>query len=322
MRAKYIHEQPDAGKYIRTFKGVFLMTANNAIGEQLKEQLKEQPHAQSQIFQADVKLILSHRYDLGGEYWTTPDKRLIKGTPFSAYNCAMILLELGVPTDDPVLTGVAELFFGAWREDGRFKLYPSGAIYPCHTAIGVRLLCALGYADDERVRRSLTHLLETRHSDGGWRCKKFSFGHGPETETSNPMPTLTALDAFRYTGYLNDEQSLNQAVEFLLNHWTVREPIGPCHYGIGTLFMQVEYPFGDYNLFQYVYVLSFYSYARNDPRFIEAYEALKGKLVNGKIIVERNSPRLSKLSFCKKGQPSALATKRWNEIEFMINKCR
>jgi len=41
---------------------------------------------------------------------------------------------------------------------------------------------------------------------------------------------------------------------------------------------------------------------------------LQSKLVDGMIIVERNVPKLAKLSFCKKGQPSELATKRYHEI--------
>ncbi len=78
--------------------------------------------------------------------------------------------------------------------------------------------------------------------------------------------------------------------------------------------MQVEYPFGNYNLFQYVYVLSFYDKAKRDKRFIEAFEALKAKLVEGQIVVERVVPKLAKLSFCEKGKPSALATERYNDI--------
>ncbi len=27
---------------------------------------------------SDIEIILSHRYDNGADYWTTPDKRLIK----------------------------------------------------------------------------------------------------------------------------------------------------------------------------------------------------------------------------------------------------
>ena len=34
-------------------------------------------------YRADVERILSHRKDQGGDLWTTPDRRLIKGSPFS-----------------------------------------------------------------------------------------------------------------------------------------------------------------------------------------------------------------------------------------------
>ena len=78
--------------------------------------------------------------------------------------------------------------------------------------------------------------------------------------------------------------------------------------------MQVEYPFRNYNLFVYVYVLSFYNQARKDKRFLEALEILESKLVDGQIVVERIVPKLAGLSFCKKGKASTLATKRFHEI--------
>jgi hypothetical protein len=265
-------------------------------------------------YQTDVDTILSHRYDGGADYWTTPDKRLLKGSPFSACNSALLLLELGMEPSEPILKEVSELFFGVWKEDGRFRLYPQGAVLPCHTAIAAHLLCRMGYQSDSRVQKTLQHLLDIEFDDGGWRCNKFSFGRGPETEYSNPGPTLTALNAFRFTDYLNHEPALDKAVNFLLEHWVIRKPIGPCHYGIGTLFMQVEYPFGSYNLFQYVYVLSFYDRAKKDGRFLEALSALQTKLVNGQIVVERVVPKLATLEFCKKGEPSELATLRYEEI--------
>lgn len=172
----------------------------------------------------------------------------------------------------------------------------------------------MGYAEDIRLQKTFHHLLDTQYTDGGWRCNKFSFGRGPETEYLNPFPTLTALDAFRFSDVFNSESALDKAVEFLLEHLTIRKPIGPCHYGIGTLFMQVEYPFRNYNLFVYVYVLSFYNRAKEDERFLNALEMLKSKMVDGQIVVERVVPKLAGLSFCKKGTPSALATKRYNEI--------
>jgi len=269
---------------------------------------------------SDIEAILSHRYDHGDDFWTTPDKRLLKGSPFSAYNSALMLLELGMQPSDPIMEKVAELFFNTWREDGRFKLYPNGGILPCHTTPAVYLLCRMGYADDERIQKTLRYLLDTQYKDGGWRCNKFSYGRGPETEYSNPWPTLMALNAFRFTDYLNNEPALDRAVDFLLEHWIIKKPIGPCHYGIGTLFMQVEYPFGNYNLFQYIYVLSFYNRAKSDKRFLEALEALQGKLVNEEVVVDRVVPKLAKLNFCKKGAPSELATKRYHEILERLGK--
>lgn len=265
-------------------------------------------------YESDIEAILSHRLDNGADLWTTPDKRLIKGAPFSTLESVMYLLELGMKPTEPVLKEAAELIFSTWRDDGRFRLCSKGSIYPCHTADAASTLCHMGYVSDTRLQKTFQYLLNIQQTDGGWRCNKFSFGRGLETEYSNPFPTLTALDAFRFIDYLNKEPALDKAVDFLLDHWTIRKPIGPCHYGIGTLFMQVEYPFRNYNLFVYVYVLSFYKQAKKDKRFLEALEILKSKMADGQIVVERVVPKLAGLSFCKKGQTSELATKRYHEI--------
>ena len=271
-------------------------------------------------YSSDYNEIMSHRYDNGFDYWTTSDKRLIKGSPFSMFESIFYLLDIGMEPDEPILKECAEIIFSTWREDGRFKITPEGAIYPCHTAKAAEILCYLGYVHDDRIKRTFLHLLDTQYTDGGWRCNKFSFGRGPETEYSNPFPTLTVLNAFRFTDYFDKKTNLDSAVDFLLDHWTIRKPIGPCHYGIGKLFMQVEYPFRNYNLFVYVYVLSFYIKAKQDKRFLEALKILESKIRDGKIVVERISPKLANLNFCKKNQASELATKRFYEIQNNINR--
>ncbi len=224
------------------------------------------------------------------------------------------LLELGMDPTEPILKDATALIFSTWQEDGRFRVYPKGCIYPCHTIIAANTLCHMGFASDVKLQKTFGHLLSIQHSDGGWRCNKYSFGRGAETEYSNPFPTLMALDTFRFTDYCNKETALDNAVDFLLEHWRIRKPIGPCHYGIGALFMQIEYPFRNYNLFLYVYVLSFYKKAKKDKRFLEAFEALKSKMAYGQIVVERVVPKLTGLSFCEKGKTSELATKRYYEI--------
>jgi hypothetical protein len=90
------------------------------------------------------------------------------------------------------MKGAAELVLAAWRRDGRYHLGPSGTSQPCHTSLAAHLLCRLGYAQDERLEKTFQHLLETQYADGGWRCNKFFFGRGPETEFSNPGATLGA----------------------------------------------------------------------------------------------------------------------------------
>jgi hypothetical protein len=282
-------------------------------------------------YREDVAAILAHRHDQGGDYWTTPDLRLGKGGSFSTLEVVRVLTELGVEPSDPVLTGAAEVIWSTWREDGRFRLAP-GSIYPCQTINATDALCWLGYASDPRLAVTFEHLLANQWADGGWRCAKFSYGRGPETGFSNPGPTLAALDAFRFrTGDEgvaepgaaagpgarpsgDDDAALDAAVDVLLGHWVTRAPLGPCHYGIGTLFLQVGYPFAGYNLFAWVHTLSFYPRARRDPRFREALAVLESKLVDGQVVPERVPRAYAGYRFCRRGVPSVLATRRYQEI--------
>lgn len=265
-------------------------------------------------YSSDIAEIISHRYDNGADFWTTTDHKLLKGAPYTTLESALYLLELGVPADDEILKGVADLIFENWKEDGKIRTSPSGGIYPCQTALAVKVLCCLGYSDDDRVKKSFSYFLDTQQQDGGWKCNKYSFGKGEETEHSTPYTTLVVLDLLRYSQFFNCDSRLDRAVDFLLEHWVIRKPISPCHYGIGTLFMQLEYPFRGYNLFYYVYVLSFYHCAKNDRRFLGALDQIKAKTIDGQIPVERVVPKLSKLSFCQKGRTSELATLRYREI--------
>lgn len=234
---------------------------------------------------SDIQEIMSHRYDNGFDFWTTSDKRLLKGAPFTTLESVLYLLELGVSPKDPILQRVAELIFSNWKEDGRIRISPTGAIYPCQTALAVKVLCYMGYSNDDRIGKSFSYFLDIQQEDGGWKCNKYSFGKGEETKYSTPYTTLVVLDLLRFSPHLNNDERLNKAVDFLLEHWIIRKPISPCHYGIGTLFMQIEYPFRGYNLFYYVYVLSFYDRAKEDKRFLEALRILEQKTVNEKIPV-------------------------------------
>ncbi len=265
-------------------------------------------------YQADVQAILDKQQDNGGDYWATADGRVGVGGSFSTIACVLMLSHLGMEPSHPVLKGAVDLILACWRKDGRFRIAPKGALYPCYTATAARTLCRAGYAQDSRLERTFEYFLGSAYHDGGWRCNSFKFGRGPETEFSNPGPTLDVLDAFRFSDRLNREHALDKAVEFLLEHWVIRKPLGPCHFGMGSRFMQVEYPLRRYNLFNYVYVLSYYDRAKDDPRFLAALKALESKLVAGQVVVENPHDKLAGFSFCQKGNPSAAATGHYQEI--------
>ena len=269
----------------------------------------------SEMYEADLDKILATRFGNGADFWATPDGRIGIEKPFSTLTALLIMSELRVQKSHEALEGAAGLVLHAIRSDGRVRIAPKGAIYPCHTALAAAALCRNGYAGDRRLKTVLQHLLSNRFEDGGWRCNKFLFGRGPETDFSNPGVTLFALDAFRCAEMDEDTHDLDRAVETLLDHWTTRLPVGPCHFGMGTLFMQVEYPFLRYNLFYYVFVLSFYERARKDERFRAAFNALSTKLDSrNKFVVERPNAKLARLDVCRKGEPSEAATERYLEI--------
>ena len=187
-------------------------------------------------YKNDIAIIMSKKYANGGDLWAGEDNNIGKGSPFSTRDVALILTELGYTKKDKIIKDIAELIFEHQQQDGRFKISKSSAIYPCHTIGCVRALCYLGYAKDKRLKKTFEHLLSTQENDGGWKCNKFSFGKGPETNHSNPGPTLEALDSFRFIDISHNKEQINKALEFLLWHWEYKKPIGPCLFGIGSLF--------------------------------------------------------------------------------------
>jgi len=264
-------------------------------------------------YQADLDSILATQNINGGEYWSTSDGGIAKGVPFSTLEAGMMLYEIGC-NNCKEIKGIADLILQNIKEDGRIKVYSSGTIYPCQTANAVRTLCYLGFSKDQRLVNTYNYFLNTQQADGGWRCNASKYGKGPETKYSNPGTTLTILDVFRFTDHINKNAQIDKAVEFLLHHWETRLPLGPCHYGIGTLFMKVEFPMVRYNIFYYVYTLSFYNKAKNDPRFLEALEVIKNKIKNGKLIVESTNKKISKYSFFRENEPNEMATANFNKI--------
>ncbi len=268
-------------------------------------------------FTSDIEAILARRHDNGADFWASPEGKIYVGNPFSTITSLLILHELDVPSEHEAVTGGLERILAACRDDGRIRVGPKAPMYPCYTAEAARTLCRFGLINHEAVQRTVEYLLGATHESGGWRCSFSRFGKGPETQCANPGATLNVLDALRFDESLRaGHPKVDAAVEFLLAHWELRKPIGPCHWGIGSKFMEVEYPFVRYNLFHYVYVLSFFERAEEDPRLLDALDGLESKVSeHGSLVVERPHRALRGLRFCARGEPSNQATRRLLEIK-------
>lgn len=263
-----------------------------------------------------IEKILQRQHANGGEFWSREDGNIHAPSGFSTIDTLYVLGELGyLPKDNSKIADAIDFIFSYQTTEGCFKYSPKSSKLPCLTARIIAGLGNLGLNNDPRLERGYKWLLEIQWNDGGWRCSTVKLGKSPLTDASNPGTTLYVLDAFRFRDNSADDlDMLNKGVDFLLQHWEIRQPIGPCSFGIGSTFMKIEYPFLRYNLFYYVYVLSFYEIAKNDKRFQEAYNTLKNKVINDKLIPENPHKAWTEFDFAQKGQISEIGTKRWLKI--------
>lgn len=267
-----------------------------------------------------VETILKRMTDNGGPFWSRQDGDIHAPFGNSTIDTLSVIGELGYSIhDNKDILDATEFIFGYQTSDGGFRHSLKSTKLPCLTARIIAALGRLGLSNDQRMTNGYNWLLKKQSSDGGWRCATVKLGNSPITDASNPGTTLYVLDAFRYkVKTIEIETNLDKGVDFLLQHWVVRQPIGPCGFGIGTTFMKIEYPFLRYNLFYYVYVLSFYPSAKNDERFIEAYNELKSKLVDGCVVPENPHKAWRDYISFQKGKVSEMGTKRWIEININL----
>jgi hypothetical protein len=266
--------------------------------------------------QQEIRDILQTSEVNGGKHWSRKDGDIHAPHGYSTIDVLMTLGEIGHHYKDSQITSDAVNFIFEYLDDnGCFKYSPKSSKLPCITARILSALGRLGYETDDRIEKCYLYLFNSQQNDGGWRCSTVKLGKVPETDASNPGTTLYVLDAFRFrSNSKNERVKLENGLEFLLKHWDTRKPLGPCGFGIGSRFLQIEYPFLRYNIFYYVYVLSKYDKIRNDKRFKEAKKSLLDKTKDGKIFPETPHKFWNNYSFAKKNELSELATKRYFEI--------
>ena len=264
--------------------------------------------------------ILNRQFDNGGPFWSREDGNIYAPTGSSTIDTLLVIGELGFSANDNRLIGEAVNYVFTYRsKKGSFGYSASGTKLPCITARILAAFGRLGVINRPETGLAYQWLLNIQKEDGGWRCATVKNGRSPLTDASNPGTTLYVLDAFRFRENTPEvTEKLDKGVDFLLQHWEVRLPVGPCKFGIGSRFLKTEYPFLRYNLFYYVYVLSFYPKAVIDKRFIEAYKFLEDKINDDKFKPENPHKKWQQFGFAQKDKISGPGTKRWLEIKHNV----
>jgi hypothetical protein len=270
----------------------------------------------------NIQAILYNNHGNGGEFWCRADKNIYAPYGSSTIDTLNVLGEIGLNYNDySIIKEAVDFIYAYQSEQGSFRYTPKGSALPCITARIMSALGRLGVDTDSRLEKSYKWLLDTQWNDGGWRCATVKLGKSPLTDASNPGTTLYVLDAFRFRdNNIKEINKLNKGVDFLLQHWEIRQPVGPCNFGIGSRFLQIEYPFLRYNIFYYVYILSFYDKAIKDVRFQDAFKHLSNRVKNDKLIPENPHKAWQKFDFAKKGMISEIGSKRWIEIKNNLTK--
>jgi hypothetical protein len=192
------------------------------------------------------------------------------------------LADFGVKASDPGVSPVTEAVMAHQSQEGAFqtklRLYKRfGGIdgerwtwMACDAPTLLYALLSFGLSGDERVRRSVDHLVGLVE-DNGWRCTaaaELGAFKGPgKREDPCPIANVYALKALSLVPELLDSRATRAGAEMLLWHWGPQCERKIFLFGIGTFYRRLKYPFVWYDILHVVDVLSRFPFVHDDPRF-------------------------------------------------------
>jgi len=199
------------------------------------------------------------------------------------------------------------------REAPQFEVWAKEKIreyeLSCLTGNVAASLIKLGYAEDDRVRRALSWLVEIQNEDGGWLCPYWK-AHVKDRHGCF-MGTITPLDAFsEVPEELKTTQmmkAIERGVEFLLMHRLFKAD----HHGFRTIkkgWLKLGFPWFFYDILRGLSVVTKLGYTR-DERLNDALELLLQKQnAEGRWILDDTPSGRMQTSLEQKGKPSKWVT--------------
>jgi len=152
-------------------------------------------------------------------YWDNPNSSYVPKFSASSWQIH-VLADLGVTSKNRRISKAVDHLLDLHNvETGGVSLRPKGnpkfEPHICATGNLVRALAKMGYAEDDRVLKSLEWLISKQLPDGGWNCSPPG-KHGSFLSTVQPVWALSEM--MSHNARKGWETSARKGSEFLLKH--------------------------------------------------------------------------------------------------------
>jgi hypothetical protein len=182
----------------------------------------------------------------------------------------------------------------------------------CDAPLLLLALLKSGMDYPEHIKPGVDHLVSLCR-DNGFPCvvsPELGRFRGPgKKDDCCPYATLIMADLLSYIPEYRASQAAVASVNALLNLWENSLHQHPYMFFMGTDFRKMKAPSCWYDIVSVAGVLSKYAFAREDPRFLEMIEHIKGKQDNdGLFTPESAYQKLKGWDFGQKKAPSPYLT--------------
>lgn len=164
-----------------------------------------------------VKNLLKRMHPDG--YWLqkhhSTGKMLGEGVEYGAFGtthyCLSYLAELGLDRTNSQVSKAAERYLNLQMEDGDFYKH-----FSCLLGLNIRTFTMLGYGDDLRIKKSISLLLNTIRSDGGYLCDSHEGKYKTKPVKSCIRGSVKSLLAFSYLPKYWGHERVKKLVDYFM----------------------------------------------------------------------------------------------------------
>jgi len=242
----------------------------------------------------------------------------------SLFHLLPFIADLGFTQNDEPLPGVIEKILKTVSEEGPFRLLMNIPVHfggsgldslgwaLCDAPRTSYALAKLGLADHPEVLRARNYLTGLMRSNG-FPCvvsKEAGEFRGPgRKEDPCPYATLIMLELISQHEDLKNSEAARKSVDSLLDVWENSLTRHPYMFFMGTDFRKLKVPLIWFDILHVVDILSNFSLAHQDQRFVQMLEVIESKAdADGKFTPESVWKAWNSWEFGQKKEPSAWLT--------------